>query len=213
MDADDDHGPFSPRYLIVSALRITGPVDPGVLRGALDNVVARHELLRTVVVRNADPAYQADTGYQADTACQVVYPPCRVPLEVRDLPVARACRDTVIQELMREAHSGTISAREVPLLRALLCRFDDRDSALFLTVHHSVSDGWSVQVILRDLGALYEARRTGTPAKLPAVRQYREYAEWQRASTASTIDTAGTPRTRHRRHHRHRKRSLHRKRR
>jgi condensation enzyme len=177
MDKGDDGGPFGRRFLIASALRITGPVDLAVLQGALDDVVARHELLRTLVVRDADPPYQ------------LVRPPCPVPLEVRDLPpVTGTSRDMVIQELIAEAEAGTISAREVPLLRALLCRFDDRDSALFLTVHHSVSDGWSVRVILRDLGALYAARVSGAPPKLPQMRQYREYAEWQRASGASTDD-------------------------
>jgi hypothetical protein len=177
MDRGDVGGPFSPRYLIVSALRITGPVDLAALQGALDDVVARHELLRTLVVRDADPPYQQ------------VFPPCQVPLEVRDLPSATGTsRDMVIQQLIVEAQAGTISARQVPLLRALLCRFDDRDSVLFLTVHHSVSDGWSVQVILRDLGAFYAARVSGTPPKLPPMRQYREYAEWQRASATSTDD-------------------------
>jgi hypothetical protein len=76
------------------------------------------------------------------------------------------------------------------LLRALLCRFDDRDSVLFVTVHHSVSDGWSIQVILRDLGAFYAARVSGTPPKLVPMRQYREFAEWQRASATSTSDDA-----------------------
>jgi condensation enzyme len=59
---------------------------------------------------------------------------------------------------------------------------------LFLTVHHSATDAWSQQVIMRDLGAFYAARATGTPAKLPPVRQYREYAEWQRASATSTAE-------------------------
>ncbi len=76
----------------------------------------------------------------------------------------------------------------MPLLRARLCKFDDRDSALFLTVHHSVSDDWSLQVIIRDLGAFYASRATGTPAELPPVRQYREYAEWQRASATSSAE-------------------------
>jgi condensation enzyme len=72
-----------------------------------------------VVVRDADPPYQ------------MVCPPCRVPLEVRDLPpVTGKSRDMVIQELILEAHAGTISARQVPLMRALLCWFDDRDSAV-----------------------------------------------------------------------------------
>jgi condensation enzyme len=165
--------------VIVSALRITGAVDLAVLQGAFDDVVARHELLRTVVIRDADPPYQ------------MVCPPCQVPLEVRGLPpVPGTSRDMIIQELILEVQAGTISAREVPLLRALLCRFDDRDSALLLTVHHSVSDGWSVQVILRDLGAFYAARVSGTPPKLPQMRQYREYAEWQRANASTADDGA-----------------------
>ncbi|HLK76423.1 MAG TPA: condensation domain-containing protein [Streptosporangiaceae bacterium] len=174
LDRGDEGGPFGRRYVIVSALRITGAVDLALLQGAFDDVVARHELLRTLVVRDADPPYQ------------MVCPPCPVPLEVRDLPpVTGTSRYMVVQELLRQAQAGTISAREVPLLRALLCRFDDRDSALFLTVHHSVSDGWSVQVIMRDLGACYAARVRGVPAKLPQMRQYREYARWERANAAT----------------------------
>ena len=177
MDKGDYNGPFGNRYLIVFVLRITGPVDLAVLQGALDDVVARHELLRTLVVRDADPPYQ------------MVLPPCQVPLEVRDLPADTGkSRDKVLQELFVEAETGTISTREVPLLRALLARFDDRDSALFLTVHHSVSDGWSVGIILRDLGAFYAARVSGTEPVLPQMRQYREYVDWQRASAASTDD-------------------------
>jgi condensation enzyme len=177
MDKGDHNGPFGDRYLIVAVLRITGHVDLAVLQGALDDVVARHELLRTLVVRDADPPYQ------------MVLPPCQVPLEIRNLPdAAGKSRDKVIQELFVEAETGTISTREVPLLRALLAKFDDRDSALFLTVHHSVSDGWSVGVILRDLGAFYAARTSGTEPALPPMRQYREYVEWQRASATSTDD-------------------------
>src|ERR1022692_4575076 len=125
---------------------------------------------------------------------QQVWPPCRVPLEVRDLPpVTGTSRDQVIARLVHEVEAGSISAREIPLMKALLCRFDDRDSALFVTVHHSASDGWSIQVILRDLGTFYAARRPGTAPVLPPVRQYREYAQWQRASATSTADD-GAPR-------------------
>jgi hypothetical protein len=182
LDQGDEGGAFGRGFLLVCEVRITGHVDLALLQGALDDVVTRHELLRTLVVRDADPPYQK------------IYPPCQVPLEVRDLPpVTGKSRDMVAQELIAEAEAGTISAREVPMLRALLCRFDDRDSALVLTVHHSVSDGWSLQVILRDLGAFYAARRSGLAAKLPEVRQYREYAEWQKASATSTSED-GAPR-------------------
>ena len=175
LDQGDDGGTFGSRFILVRPIRVTGAVDLTVLQGALDDVVARHELLRTVVVRDADPP------------CQEVFPPCRVPLEVSDVPpVTGKSRDTVIQELLHQI--GAISAREVPLMRAKLCRFDDRDSVLFVTVHHSASDAWSLEVIMRDLGAYYLARATGTAAELPPVRQYREYAEWQRASATSTAE-------------------------
>src|SRR5579872_3408876 len=106
MDRGDDGGPFGRRFLIVSTLRITGSVDLAALQGALDDVVARHELLRTLVIRDADPPYQ------------MVCPPCRVPLEVRDLPpVTGKSRKMVVEELIAAEEASTISAREVPMLR------------------------------------------------------------------------------------------------
>src|SRR5580692_10017813 len=173
MDQGDEGGPFGGRFVIVSALRVTGAVDPAVLQGALDDVVARHELLRTLVVRDADPPYQ------------LVRPPCQVQLDVRDVaPVTGSSRDELVQDLIAEAEAGTVSAREVPLLRAQLCRLDERDSVLILMVHHSASDAWSVQVILRDLGTFYAARAAGVAADLPPAKQYHEYAQWQRANAA-----------------------------
>src|ERR1700726_291716 len=106
LDQGDDGGTFGPRFMMVSAMRVTGHVDLAVLQDAMDDVVARHELLRTVVVRDADPPYQQ------------IFPPCRVPLEVRDLSAVTAeSRDMTVQELIREAEAGSISARQVPLIK------------------------------------------------------------------------------------------------
>jgi hypothetical protein len=175
LDQGDDGGTFGNRFILIRPIHITGPVDLAVLQGALDDVVARHELLRTVVVRDADPPYQH------------VFPPCQVPLDVSDIPAATGkSRELILQEILQQ--TGTISAREVPVMRARLCRFDDSDSVLFLSVHHSATDAWSFGVILRDLGAFYAARVTGTPAELPPMRQYREYAEWQRATATSSAE-------------------------
>jgi len=172
---DGGGGTFSSRFTMVDPIHITGVVDLAVLQAALDDVVARHELLRTVVVRDADPPYQH------------VFPPCRVPLEVTDVPMeAGESRDKILQGLLYE--TAEISVRQAPLLRARLCRFDDRDSVLIVVVHHSASDAWSQQVVMRDIGAFYAARATGTAAKLPPVRQYHEYAEWQRARATSTAE-------------------------
>src|SRR6202451_2807085 len=108
LDQGDDGGTFGSRFFLVTAMRITGQVDIAVLQGALDDVGARHELLRTLVIRDADPPYQQ------------VLPPCPVPLEVRDLPpVTGTSRDRTVQELIVQAEAGsTINAREVPLMRA-----------------------------------------------------------------------------------------------
>jgi hypothetical protein len=177
LDRGDDGGAFGPRFLQVCPVRVSGRVDVPMLQGALDDVVERHELLRTLVVRDADPPYQ------------LVRPPCQVQLDVRDVaPVTGSSRDAMVQDLIAEAEAGTVSAREVPLLRARLCRLDERDSVLILMVHHSASDAWSVQVILRDLGAFYAARAAGVAADLPPAKQYHEYAQWQRANAADPAE-------------------------
>lgn len=179
LDDGDLKGAFGNRFTIVSALRIAGHVDVTALQGALDDVVRRHELLRTVVVRDAQPPYQQ------------VYPPCEVPLEIRDCaaavlaePAAPAGppRELAVEELIIEAEKTTMTPRQVPVMRAIFTRFDDRDSVLALVVHHSASDAWSQSVIVHDLAAFYDARANDRTADLPPVKQYREYAEWQRAS-------------------------------
>lgn len=176
LDEGDLNGAFGNRFTIVSALRIAGHVDVAMLQDALDDVVARHELLRTVVVRDAVPPYQQ------------VHPPCRVPLDVRDWPVTDRPRDLAAEELLVEAEKETMTPRQVPVIRAHLVRFDDSDSVLTLVVHHSASDAWSQNVVMRDLAACYAARAGGRPVDLPPVKQYREYSEWQMANAAETSD-------------------------
>jgi hypothetical protein len=176
LDEGDSNGAFGDRFTIVSGLRIAGHVDIPALQGALDDVVQRHELLRTVVVRDAEPPYQQ------------IYPPCRVPLDIQDWPTTERPRDLVAEELLVEAEKGSMKARQVPVIRATFTRFDDCDSVLMLVVHHSASDAWSQTVILRDLAAFYDARANHHPVDLPPVKQYRDYAEWQNAGAADTSD-------------------------
>lgn len=169
----DDRGAFNPRFLMVCGVRITGQVDTVALRGALDDVVERHELLRTIVVRDVEPPYQQ------------VYPPGPVPLEIVDIPpVSGKSRDVQAEELIIAAEQIPMDCMHLPLLRAVFGRFDDSDSVLVLTSHHSACDGWAIEVILRDLAAFYRSRTTGRPADLPEIPQYRQYAAWQRAELA-----------------------------
>jgi condensation enzyme len=175
MDQGDHAGAFGPHFVMVAGWRITGEIDTAALQAALDDVVERHELLRTVVAREAKPP------------CQQVYPPCQVPLQIRDLvPASGQSRDVSAEELLIDAGQTTMNPREVPLLRATLGQFDDSDSVLILITHHSACDGWSMQLMMRDLSALYEARTSCSAPKLPDVQQYGEYAKWQQIGSADS---------------------------
>lgn len=168
-DQGDQAGFFGAGFTMADAWRVSGRVDIAALQGALDDLVRRHEILRTVVVRDAEPPYQE------------VRPARPVPLRVRDVPVPPgAGRDTRAEELLAEAELLPVDPRTVPLLAAGLDRFDEQDAVLTLVTHHTASDEWSVQVMIRDLAALYSARTSGRPAELPPARQYREFAQWQR---------------------------------
>lgn len=166
-----DSGAFSDRHVLVSGWRLHGPLVLDALQRALDDVVARHEVLRTTIGQDRRPAYQ------------VVHPPTAVRLEVRDLsPTAEDKRESLSEELMTEIESRTFSVTELPLLRATLGRLAEQDHVLVLTAHHVAIDAWSMQVVIRDLAGCY-ARRRGFVAPLPPVHQYREYCLAQRADT------------------------------
>jgi condensation enzyme len=175
-DLDDKGGTFSPRFLSTRALRITGQIDITAFQGALDDLVRRHETFRTVIERHAIPRYQQ------------VYPTAGpVPLLVRDhtLPAGRS-RDEYAEELILEAERGSMDPCQVPKLRANVERLDDRDSILILTTHHTSADGWSMQLILRDLAEFYSARVNGRSPVLSAARQYREFVAWEQSRVANS---------------------------
>ncbi|MCW2933711.1 MAG: Non-ribosomal peptide synthetase -like protein [Actinomycetia bacterium] len=163
-------GSFSQWYTVTYGLRITGEVDEAILRSALDDVVARHEVLRSSLVRDGERWRQE------------VHPSAPVSLLVRDEPdIPLASRDARAHELLNEAEGRPFSTGEIPLLRSVLVRFGPDDALLILTTHHIASDAWSMQVIIRDLTACYSARRGGRPHGLPDPCQYRDFARWQRA--------------------------------
>jgi hypothetical protein len=167
-DLGDEAGTFGPRFTSEIAVRISGPMDLAALQAALDDVVRRHEILRTIVVRDASPRYQQ------------VYPPAPAVLEVYDLPpVDEVDRPVRVQEILVRAARHDMRVRELPLLRAEIHRFDDRDSVLVVCSHHTAADGWSIQVVLRDLAACYRARCLGQPPDRPEAPQYRDFVAWE----------------------------------
>lgn len=168
-DRGDELGAFGPRNLVVAGWRLHGRLDLPTLQLALNDVVARHEGLRTAIVRDGDDPHAR------------VHPPSPVGLTVSDLSPAvdQAGRERRAHEFLNEVEGGRCDPRQMPLLRAVLGRFDGDDAVLVLVTHHTVSDAWSMHLIMRDAAIRYAVRR-GLPApELPELRQYGEYASWQ----------------------------------
>ncbi|MFL6259110.1 MAG: amino acid adenylation domain-containing protein, partial [Thermoanaerobaculia bacterium] len=156
-------------YHIPNAVRMTGTLDVAALRRALAEVVRRHESLRTVFsVHGGRPV-------------QVVREDLRPALPLLDLSGLSDPKD----EIRRV--SALISRRPFnlgsgPLLRLALLKLDEGEHVLLLTFHHIVSDAWSLEVLLRELGTLYAAFSSGRPSPLPELPvQYADFALWQRS--------------------------------
>ena len=157
-------------YNCPGGARLVGELDVAALERALGEVVRRHEALRT--------SFREEGG----EVVQVVSAPEPVALMVRDLSLAeRAERERVVEEIaQRQAREGFDLSRG-PLLRAELVRVSAEEHVFLLTMHHIISDGWSMGILIRELGALYEAYRAGAGSPLRELEvQYGDYAEWQR---------------------------------
>lgn len=168
-DKGGEEGAFGTRYNIVCGWRVRGKLAVDVLQQALDLLVVRHEALRTTVIRDAGNRHQR------------VHPPTSPSLQVRELPrVAAPDRQRRSEELLIELEATAHGAGELPLIRAVLGRFDEDDAILALVGHHSAVDEWSMKVAIRDLAMLY-ATVAGHGRVAPAeVHQYREYVAWDR---------------------------------
>lgn len=179
-DQGSPDGPSGPRYHLVAAWRVTGaPVDPGIMRAALYDIVERHEALRTRLV-----------GAPGEKQ-QEILPASPVRLDVSEFgEVPAAERAERAAAFTAEFETGTISAQEPPFLRAELRRFDDRDAVFVLMAHHLAVDALSLGVIVRDLANRYAARAGHTVPELPHAPQYREFADWQRESAGPAAEAA-----------------------
>ncbi len=170
----DQLDPGSPLYNNFAALRLTGELDPSRLERSLNAVVARHEVLRTV--------FAAQDG----RPIQAILPDLKLTLptvDLRGLPLPT--QETEIMRLAAEEARTAFDLAHGPLLRGRLLRTGDQEHVLFFTMHHIVSDGWSVGVLIREVATLYQALErpdaeiAGVLPPLPI--QYVDYAAWQRA--------------------------------
>lgn len=161
----------SPRHVVALALRIKGELRVDALQGALDEVVERQEALRTRI------HYDEQDGTRG---IEEVLPPKPVPLTVYDTPLPRGRpRDDMAIDVHAALHGAELSYLALPSLSADLYRFDDRDALLTLVTHHLFSDGWSSDLLRREIAACYRARLTGVPHTLPNPVPYRMFDAWK----------------------------------
>ncbi|HEV8558082.1 MAG TPA: non-ribosomal peptide synthase/polyketide synthase [Actinophytocola sp.] len=172
----DEFEPDSVEYHSPCGLRLSGELDVAALRAALTALVARHESLRTT--------FDSVDG----RGVQVVNPTHEVSLPVVDLSDSPEALD----EVLREELARRFDLRRLPVFRALLVRLDEREHRLLLNMHHMITDGWSIGLIIAELGVLYTAELSGQPAGLPAIPvRYADFAAWQRERLAGRAVDAG----------------------
>ena len=160
----------SATYNMPEAIRITGDLDIQALQQALSEIVRRHEVLRT--------SFQTVNG----TPIQVIYPKVAINVNVVDLQQLEATeRETVLQQQAQQEAITPFDLEIAPLIRCSLLRISTREYVLLLTMHHIVSDGWSMGVFIQELSTLYQAFCAGEPSPLPELPiQYADFAIWQR---------------------------------
>ncbi|AOS64065.1 non-ribosomal peptide synthase/amino acid adenylation enzyme [Actinoalloteichus hymeniacidonis] len=165
-----DFEPDSVEYNVVRAIRLTGELDVGALRFALDRLVERHEPLRTTF------------DSVAGSGVQVVHPHTANPLPVTDLTgLPDRQREATVDETLLAEVQRPFDLRQGPLFRSQLLRLEPTEYVLVLSVHHIAGDGWSMGVLVDELNVLYAARLRGESDGLPdLVVQYADFAAWQR---------------------------------
>ena len=157
-------------YNVCNATRLRGKLDIAALENSLSEVVHRHESLRTTF------------AMIGDEPCQVIDRPRPVHLELLDLSaLPAASRDERVSARMQQDIETRFALETGPLMRASLLRISEHEHALLITFHHIVTDGWSNQVLWKELAALYPAYCTGTTPILPELKfQYADFAIWER---------------------------------
>ena len=167
----DQLQPGSTRYHVPVFDRIRGPLDAGVLARALNEIVRRHEVLRTVLVPRDGRPYQR------------ILPHTPVPLPVADLGgLPPPAREAQVSALARQEHDRPFDLAAGPMLRASLLRLSAEDHVLLLTFHHIVHDAWSLGVFQRELAGHYAHGGRAPMAEPPL--QYADHAAWQRGTPA-----------------------------
>lgn len=170
--------PANPAHNVFAALRFAGRLNPAALEQGLDEIVRRHEALRTIFFTT-----------ESQRPGQRIAPTLNVPLRLVDLRgTPPSEREVEAQRLAVEESRRPFELTQGPLLCTTLMRLGEEQHMVALTVHRMVSDQRSLGVMVRELTALYEAFSRGKPSPLPDLSiQYADYAQWQREWLAGEV--------------------------
>ena len=161
--------PDSPAYNIPAAFRLSGPVDVGALERSFQEIVRRHEALRTTFsLLDGEPR-------------QIIAPtgPAMSTVDLR--PLREPERESELRRRVGEETKRCFDLDKGPLFRVSLLQIDDEESVLILNMHHIISDGWSTSILFREIASCYEAFSENINLTLPELPiQYADYAVWQR---------------------------------
>jgi amino acid adenylation domain-containing protein len=169
--------PGSPLYNVPLALRLRGRLSVPAFAATFRELVRRHESLRT---------FFSEAG---GVPVQGIAPHVDLDVPVTNLEfLPEAERAAELARLAAEEAHTSFDLGAAPLLRARVVRLAEEDHAVLVTIHHIVSDGWSLGVLVREVGALYRAFVAGEPSPLPELAvQYPDFAVWQRGWLAGEV--------------------------
>ena len=162
----DQLEPGSPLYNIPAAIRLGGPLAIAALEWSLNQAIHRHEVLRTT--------FRAVAGRPV----QVIAPTLTLTLAVVDLrTLSTAERERQVRQLAVEEATCPFDLEQGPLLRAKLLQLGAEEFVLLLTMHHIISDGWSIGILIDEMTSFYQAFVTHTAVALPDLPiQYADFA-------------------------------------
>ena len=162
--------PHSSAYTIPGALRLRGELDEDAVRASFEQLIQRHEALRTRFYERDGQAFQrvdAKAGFELQV------------IDLSDLPVAE--REARAQQIREDEARTQFDLEKGPLLWVTLVRLDDEDHQLLVTLHHIIADGWSLNILIDEFSRLYAAASQGHSLELPPLAlQYADYGSWQR---------------------------------
>ncbi|MCC6606157.1 MAG: amino acid adenylation domain-containing protein [Anaerolineae bacterium] len=166
----DQLQPGNPAYNLAVPLRIRGQYQTGALSHSLEQLIQRHEILRTVF------------DLIDDQPVQIIHQALEVPLAEKDLShLPPDAREAEAIRLAGEESKRPFNLKDGPLMRTLLLRLDHDDHLLLICMHHIISDDWSMGIFIQEMSQIYEAKARGETAELSELPiQYGDFAHWQR---------------------------------